>query len=94
MGFLKPKIPGEDPALVAARERETARAKRDKIGLLSQELDDDTRLRLRRFGQQGGFSGGGGGRGGGTASLLGGGSTASVLNSFFSTGRGSLFRGL
>jgi hypothetical protein len=50
MGFLSPKVPQPDPALTALQASQTAEAKRQRIDLLSQQLDEETRLRARRFG--------------------------------------------
>lgn len=70
---MKTKAPKEDPAVVAAREREERRADAAYIEGTANLLDEETRRRIRRFGRRGaasravaggGFGGGAGGVGG------------------------------
>jgi len=77
---VKVKTPKEDPTIKSAREREERRADASFVENTSGLLDDETRKRIRRFGQRGGAvkapGGGatGGGSGGGAGGSSGGGS--------------------
>lgn len=74
--LVKVKTPKEDPALKSAREREERRADQAFVENAQEGLDDETRKRIRRFGNRGsaarlgrgafggGFAGGGGSSGG------------------------------
>lgn len=72
---VKTDAPKEDPAVTAARERETARADAAYINNTQTLLDDETRKRARRFGQRVALTGanpaGSGGMGGSVASATG-----------------------
>lgn len=79
---VKTDAPKEDPAIAAARERETARADAAYINNTQSLLDDETRKRARRFGQRVALTGAspaGGGMSGSTASVTGVQSTGSFI---------------
>lgn len=71
MKVKAPKGPVEDPKIKSAREAAERRADASFIEDTGQLLDEETRKRIRRFGNRaaavrgGGNPGGGGGRGGG-----------------------------
>ena len=71
---VKTDAPKEDPAVTAARERETARADAAYINNTQTLLNDETRKRARRFGQRIALTGAnpaGGGMSGSSASATG-----------------------
>lgn len=45
-----PKAPEEDPTVVAARKEEEARAERDRIKAIQEQLQGETQLRTGAFG--------------------------------------------